>query len=117
RRRPTPAPAPRDLPGLVPAAGSPATSVISATNSLLSLLALKLVGVRRVSHVDDLAADPGASMFAGLHTLPKTAALTSYSYRLAHPRQAALPAPPDPAPPAAGPAPGDGPHPPFHPLM
>jgi hypothetical protein len=53
-------------------------------------LALKLVGTRRVSHVDDLAADPGAGLFAGLVALPKATALTTYSYRLDHARQSAL---------------------------
>jgi DDE family transposase len=56
-------------------------------SSVLSLLALKLVGVRRVSHVDDLAADPAAGLFAGLVALPKATALTTYSYRLSHERQ------------------------------
>ena len=79
-----------DLPALVKAAGYPGTAVIPATNYLLSLLALKLVGIRRVSHVDDLAADPGAALFAGLDALPKTTALTSYSYRLEHSRQQSL---------------------------
>ncbi|MCA1693712.1 MAG: hypothetical protein LC749_02735 [Actinobacteria bacterium] len=79
-----------DLGGLVRAAGYPGTSVIPATNYLLSLLALKLVGIRRVSHVDDLAADVGAGLFAGLVALPKATALTTYSYRLAHARQQAL---------------------------
>ncbi len=79
-----------DLPGMVKAAGYPGTSVIPATNYLLSLLALKLVGVRRVSHVDDLAADVGAGLFAGLVALPKATALTTYSYRLDHTRQTAL---------------------------
>ena len=79
-----------DLPGLVTTAGYPGTKVIPAVNYLLSLLALKLTGVRRVSHVDDLAADAGAALFAGLTALPKTTALTSYSYRLDHTRQAAL---------------------------
>ncbi len=79
-----------DLPGLVRAAGYPGTSVIPATSYLLSLLALKLVGIRRVSHVDDLAADVGAGLFAGLVALPKTTALTTYSYRLDHSRQSAF---------------------------
>jgi hypothetical protein len=50
-----------DLPALAKHAGYPATTVIPAVSYLLSLLALKLVGIRRVSHVDDLAADAGAS--------------------------------------------------------
>jgi hypothetical protein len=75
------------LPRLVGAAGYPGTSAIPATSSVLSLLALKLVGVRRVSHVDDLAADPAAALFAGLAALPKATALTTYSYRLSHERQ------------------------------
>lgn len=76
-----------DLPALVGAAGYPGTSAIPAVSSLLSLLALKLVGVRRISHVDDLAADPAAGLFAGLVALPKATALTTYSYRLTHERQ------------------------------
>jgi hypothetical protein len=76
-----------DLPGLVAAAGYPGTRIIPAVSSVLSLLALKLVGTRRVSHVDDLAADPAAGLFAGLVALPKATALTTYSYRLAHERQ------------------------------
>jgi len=79
-----------DLPALVAAAGYPGTNVIPATNYLLSLLALKLTATRRVSHVEDLAADPGAALFAGLTALPKTTALTSYSYRLEHAKQAAF---------------------------
>lgn len=79
-----------DLPGLVRSAGYPGTSVIPATSYVLSLLALKLVGMRRVSHVDDLAADVGAGLFAGLVALPKATALTTYSYRLSHARQQAL---------------------------
>jgi len=79
-----------DLPALITAAGYPGTAVIPATSYLLSLLALKLTGVRRVSHVDDLAADAGAGLFAGLVALPKATALTTYSYRPSHARQAAL---------------------------
>ncbi len=73
---------PSRLPGHV---GDP-----SVVSSLLSLLALKLTDMRRVSHVDDLATDPGAALFAGLTSLPKATALTTYSYRLDHTRQVAL---------------------------
>jgi hypothetical protein len=68
-----------DLPALVRAAGYPGTSVIPALSWLLSLLALKLTGTRRVSHVDDLLSDPASALFAGLAVLPKKSALTSYS--------------------------------------
>ena len=77
-----------DLPRLVSAAGYPGTRVVPATSWLLSLLALKLTRTRRVSHVDDLLlADPAASLFAGLGTLPKKSALTDYSYRTRHDHQ------------------------------
>ena len=76
-----------DLPDLVSAAGYPGTRVIPAVSWLLSLLALKLTRTRRVSHVDDLLADPAAAMLAGLAVLPKKTALTGYSYRLSHAHQ------------------------------
>jgi hypothetical protein len=76
-----------DVAGIVATAGYPGTRIIPAVSSVLALLALKLVGVRRVSHVDDLAADPAAGLFAGLAALPKATALTTYSYRLTHQRQ------------------------------
>ena len=76
-----------DLPALITAAGYPGTSVIPAASWLLSLLALKLTGTRRVSHVDDLIGDPASALFAGLAVLPKKSALTDYSYRLAHDHQ------------------------------
>jgi hypothetical protein len=80
-----------DLPGLVRAGGYPGTRVVPATSWLLSLLALKLTRVRRVSHVDDLLlSDPAAALFAGLSTLPKKTALTDYSYRTTHAHQRRL---------------------------
>ena len=79
-----------DLPALVHRAGYPGTNVVPATGWILSLLALKLTGTRRVSHVDDLLGDPAAGLFAGLGVLPKKTALTDYSYRLAHHQQRAL---------------------------
>src|SRR6266536_399262 len=79
-----------DLPALVHRAGYPGTNVVPATGWLLSLLALKLTGTRRVSHVDDLLGAPAAGLFAGLGVLPKKTALTDYSYRLAHDQQRAF---------------------------
>jgi transposase len=76
-----------DLPGLVRQAGYPGTRVLPATSWLLALLALKLTRTRRVSHVDDLLADPAAGLLAGLGVLPKKSALSSYSYRLSHDHQ------------------------------
>ena len=78
------------LPEMVAAAGYPSTPRIPALSYLLSLLALKLTATRRVSHACDIAADPGAALFAALTALPKATALTTYSYRLAHSRQAAF---------------------------
>ncbi len=96
-----------DLPALVKAAGYPGTRVVPALGSVLSLLALKLTGTRRVSHVEELATDPAAALFAGLTSLPKATALTTYSYRLSHAKQAALLAALDKAALAAGLASGD----------
>jgi transposase-like protein len=79
-----------DLPALARAAGYPGTRIIPAASWLLSLLALKLTGTRRVSHVDDLLDDPASALFAGLAVLPKKSALTSYSYRLSHDHQRKL---------------------------
>jgi hypothetical protein len=76
-----------DLPALAAAARYPGTRVIPAVSWLLSLLALKLTATRRVSHVDDLLADPAPALLAGLSILPKKTALTDYSYRLSHDHQ------------------------------
>ena len=59
-----------------PRPATPAPASIPAVSWLLSLLALKLTRTRRVSHVDDLLADPAAALFAGLAILPKKSALT-----------------------------------------
>jgi hypothetical protein len=78
------------VPDMTAAAGYPSSPKIPALSYVLSLLALKLTSTRRVSHVYDIAADPGAALFAGLTALPKATALTTYSYRLQHSRQAAF---------------------------
>jgi hypothetical protein len=105
------------VPDLAAAAGYPSTGKIPALSYLLSLLALKLTSTRRVSHVYDIAADPGAALFAGLTALPKATALTTYSYRLEHARQAAFPAALDKAAIAAGLAQGEALNLDFHAVM
>jgi hypothetical protein len=79
-----------DLPGAVSAARLPGTREVPACSSVLSLLALKAIGRRRVSHVDDVATDPALATFAGLESLPKATALGTYSYRLARRHDQAL---------------------------
>ena len=79
-----------DLPGTVAAARMPGIREVPALCSVLSLLALKAIGRRRVSHVDDVASDAGLSVFAGLESLPKATALGTYSYRLSRDRNQAL---------------------------
>jgi Transposase DDE domain group 1 len=105
------------IPGLVTAAGYPSTPKIPALSYVLSLLALKLTSTRRISHGCDIAADPGAALFAGLTALPKATALTTYSYRLEHARQAAFLAALDKAAIAAGLADGEALNLDFHAIM
>ena len=105
------------VPEMVAAAGYPSTPKIPALSYVLSLLALKLTSTRRVSHVYDIAADPGAALFAGLTALPKATALTTYSYRLEHSRQAAFLAALDKASLAAGLATGEALNLDFHAVM
>jgi hypothetical protein len=105
------------LPDMVAAAGYPSTGRIPALSYVLSLLALKLTSTRRVSHVYDIAADPGAALFAGLTALPKATALTTYSYRLEHARQAGFLTALDKAALAAGLADGEALNLDFHAVM
>jgi transposase len=79
-----------DLPGLVKAAGWPSTRQLGAIRSVLSLLALKLSGRRRRSHVRSVVHDPALGAFAGLNVLPKTWHLTTYSYRTSRSQQVAF---------------------------
>jgi hypothetical protein len=85
-----PALAALDLPGAVADARFPGTREVPALSSVLSLLALKAIGRRRVSHVDDVCSDRALAAFAGLESLPKASALGSYSYRLTRAHDAAL---------------------------
>ncbi len=63
-------------------AGLPGSRMIPALQSILSILALKLTGKERLSHVMDVCDDPGFALFSGLNVLPKTTALSTYSYRV-----------------------------------
>jgi hypothetical protein len=85
-----PALAALDLPGAVAGARFPGTREVPALSSVLSLLALKAIGRRRVSHVDDVCSDPALASFAGLESLPKASCLGSYSYRLKRAHDEAL---------------------------
>jgi hypothetical protein len=67
---------------IVADAGLPGTKTIPAMNYLLSFLTLKLLGTERYARVGDHAFDPGLGLFTGLTALPKTTALSTYSYSL-----------------------------------
>jgi transposase len=70
-----------DLPQAVSDAKLPGSKQIPPLQALLALLAPKLIGKRRISHICDLCHDEGAGLFAGLNVLPKTTYATDYSYK------------------------------------
>ena len=57
----------------------PGTAMIPAEQAVRTLLALKLVGKERKSHVMDLVSDEGIALFAGLNVVPKRSYLAAYS--------------------------------------
>lgn len=57
----------------------PGTTMIPAAQAVRTLLALKLIGKERKSHVMDLVADDGIALFAGLNVVPKRSYLAAYS--------------------------------------
>lgn len=67
---------------IVSHAGLPGTKIIPAMHYFLSFLALKLLGTERYAHVGDHAFDPGLGLLCGLTALPKTTAMSTYSYSL-----------------------------------
>jgi transposase len=74
---------------LVAEAGFPGSRMVPAGCAMRSLLALKLFGSARHSHVMSYALDEGLALFAGLNAIPKRAFLTEYSCRVdprSHPR-------------------------------
>ena len=64
--------------------GLPGSAMIPAEQAVRSLLALKLLGTERKSHVMDLVCDQGIALFAGLNAVPKRSYLAAYSSRVDH---------------------------------
>ena len=57
----------------------PGSNMIPAEQAVRTLLALKLIGKERKSHVMDLVFDEGIALFAGLNVVPKRSYLAAYS--------------------------------------
>lgn len=62
----------------------PGSMMIPAEQAVRTLLALKLIGKERKSHVMDLVFDEGIALFAGLNAVPKRSYLAAYSSRVGH---------------------------------
>lgn len=73
-----------DLSRVVEAGRLPGSKMIPAQQAVRSLLALKLLGVERKSHVMDLVFDPAIALFAGLNVVPKRSYLAAYGSRVDH---------------------------------
>jgi hypothetical protein len=72
-----------DLDTLLARGGFPGSQMIPAACAVRSLLALKLFGNARHSHVMSSVLDEGLALFAGLNVVPKRSFLTEYSCRVA----------------------------------
>jgi hypothetical protein len=68
----------------------PGSTMIPAEQAVRALLALKLLGKERTSHVMDLVADEGIAVFAGLNVVPKRSYLAAYSSQIDDRSNAAL---------------------------
>jgi hypothetical protein len=60
----------------------PGTSMVPAECAIRALLAMKLFGSARHSHVMSYVFDEGLALFAGLNVIPKRSYLTEYSCRI-----------------------------------
>jgi hypothetical protein len=67
---------------IIKRAGLPGSQMVPAGCAVRSLLALKLFGNARHSHVMSYVLDEGLALFAGLNVIPKRSFLTEYSCRL-----------------------------------
>lgn len=63
-------------------AGFPGSRMVPAGHAMRALLALKLFGSARHSHVMSSVYDDGLALFAGLNIIPKRSFLTEYSCRI-----------------------------------
>jgi transposase len=63
-------------------AGFPGSQMVPAGQAMRALLALKLFGSARHSHVMSNVFDEGLALFAGLNVIPKRSFLTEYSCRI-----------------------------------
>ena len=73
-----------DLSAVVTAARLPGSQMIPAAQAVRSLLAMKLIGTERKSHVMDLVMDQAIALFAGINVVPKRSYLAAYSSRIDH---------------------------------
>jgi hypothetical protein len=73
---------PTRLDALLERAGFPGSKMIPAGHAVRALLALKLFGNARHSHVMSSVFDEGLALFAGLNVTPKRSFLTEYSCRI-----------------------------------
>jgi len=73
-----------NLTRVVQAGPLPGSQMIPPEQAVRALLALKLLGTERKSHVMDLVFDPAIALFAGLNVVPKRAYLAAYNSRVDH---------------------------------
>jgi hypothetical protein len=73
-----------DLQKVVSTTRLPGSKMIPAAQAVASLLALKLIGAERKSHVMDLVMDQAIAVFAGINVVPKRSYLAAYSSRIDH---------------------------------
>ena len=67
---------------IIDAVELPGSKMIPATHAMRALLALKLFGNARHSHVMSSVMDEGLALIAGLNVIPKRSFLTEYSCRI-----------------------------------
>lgn len=61
--------------------GLPQSSALHSTQACLSMLLLKLIGSKRLSHIQSYDHEPALGLFAGLTVLPKSTYMATYSCR------------------------------------